>query len=75
MIYISTLQKNIGYTGIWGYHPTQKHYAATVNDGTECYVVKRQRDMQHFENVTQYIVNNDRLTKTNEQPIWELMTL
>ena len=72
MFYISTLQDGERYTGIWGHHPTQGHYAATVNDGTQCYMVKRQRDAQAFEHVTQYAVKGNRLTKTNEQPVWEL---
>jgi hypothetical protein len=72
MLYISTLQDGERYTGIWGHHPTQGHYAATVIDGTQCFMVKRQRDAQAFENVTQYAVKGNRLTKTNAQPIWEL---
>jgi len=72
MLYISTLWNGHRYTGIWGHHPTQRHYAATVNDGTQCYLVKRLRDAGAFEHVTQYAVKGNRLTKTNEQPVWEL---
>jgi len=72
MLYISTLWNGHRYTGIWGHHPTQRHYASTVSDGTQCYLVKRQRDARAFEHVTQYTVDGIRLTKTNEQPVWKI---